>query len=141
MVKKAQLLEDAIDLTDRIRGRIVKKEQAFGSSSKPTNGKKRPFSITDEPSQEQKPKVFTPSARNKPKCKHYDKLGHTSEECWRKVGACLCCGSREHRIPDCPYSKKMKSVGLNKRSQADYKLVTNVTPVSYSDVRTPTGRL
>ncbi|MQL78022.1 hypothetical protein Taro_010450 [Colocasia esculenta] len=86
MVKKAQLLEDATDLTDRIKARIVKKEQASGSSSKPTNGKKRPFSITDGPSQERKPKVFTPSAPSKPKCKHCDKHGHTAEECWRKTG-------------------------------------------------------
>ncbi|MQL99249.1 hypothetical protein Taro_031974 [Colocasia esculenta] len=86
MVKKAQLLEDATDLTDRIKGRMVKKEQTSGSSSKPTNSKKRPFSITYGPSQERKPKVFTPSAHNKPRCKHCDKLGHTAEECWRKGG-------------------------------------------------------
>ncbi|MQL96781.1 hypothetical protein Taro_029466 [Colocasia esculenta] len=84
MVKKAQLLEDVTDLIDHIKGRIVKKEQTLGSSSKPTNGKKRPFSITDGPSQEHKPKVFTPSAPNKPRCKHCDKLGHTADECWRK---------------------------------------------------------
>ncbi|MQL88474.1 hypothetical protein Taro_021028 [Colocasia esculenta] len=84
MVKKAQLLEGATDLTDRIKGRMVKKEQTSGSSSKPTNGKKRPLSITDGPSQERKLKVFTPSTPNKPRCKHCDKLGHTAEECWRK---------------------------------------------------------
>ncbi|MQL77550.1 hypothetical protein Taro_009969 [Colocasia esculenta] len=86
MVKKAQLLEDATDHTNRIKGRMVKKEQTSGSSSKPTNGKKRSFSITDGPSQEWKPKVFTPSTPNKPRCKHCDKLGHTAEECWRRVG-------------------------------------------------------
>ncbi|MQL99517.1 hypothetical protein Taro_032240 [Colocasia esculenta] len=41
MVKKAQLLEDATDLTDGINGRMVKKEQIFGAPSKPTNDKKR----------------------------------------------------------------------------------------------------
>ncbi|MQM18628.1 hypothetical protein Taro_051623, partial [Colocasia esculenta] len=86
MVKKAQLLEDATDLTDHIKGKMVKKEQTSRAPSRPTNGKKRPFSITDGPSQEQKPKVFAPSApNNKPRCKHYDKLGHTTEECWRKM--------------------------------------------------------
>ncbi|MQL87635.1 hypothetical protein Taro_020192 [Colocasia esculenta] len=84
MVRKAQLLEDATDLTDRIKGRMVKKEQTSGAPSKSNNGKKRPLSITDGPSQEQKPKVFTPTALNKPRCKHCDKLGHTAEECWRK---------------------------------------------------------
>ncbi|MQL83198.1 hypothetical protein Taro_015677 [Colocasia esculenta] len=86
MVRKAQLLEDVTDLTDRIKGRMVKKEQTSGAPSKPTNGKKRPLSITDGPSQERKPRVFTPTApNNKPRCKHCDKLGHTAEECWRKV--------------------------------------------------------
>ncbi|MQL99819.1 hypothetical protein Taro_032549 [Colocasia esculenta] len=85
MVKKAQLLEDATDFTEHIKGRMVKKEQTSGVPSKPTNGKKRPLSITDGPSQEWKPKVPTPTAlTNKPRCKHCDKLGHTTEECWRK---------------------------------------------------------
>ncbi|MQM21500.1 hypothetical protein Taro_054542 [Colocasia esculenta] len=107
MVKKAQLLEDVTDLTDRIKGRMVKKEQTSGAPSKPTNGKKRPISITDWPSQERKPKVFTPAAsNNKPRCKHCDKMGHTAKECWRKEGACLRCGSREHHIPDCPLLKE-----------------------------------
>ncbi|MQM15422.1 hypothetical protein Taro_048368 [Colocasia esculenta] len=91
MVKKAQLLEDVTDLTDRIKGRIVKKEQASGSSTRPTNGKKRPFNNTDEPNQERKPKVFTLSAPNKHKYKHCEKLGHTAEECWRKVGTNIYC--------------------------------------------------
>ncbi|MQL98639.1 hypothetical protein Taro_031355 [Colocasia esculenta] len=64
---------------------MVKKEQTSGSSSKPTNGKKRSFNNTDGPSQEWKPKVFTPFAPNKPKCKHCDEFGHTVEECWRKL--------------------------------------------------------
>ncbi|MQM06268.1 hypothetical protein Taro_039087 [Colocasia esculenta] len=35
------------------------------------------------------------------KCKFYDKLGHRAEECWKKLGACLKCGGRDHRIPHC----------------------------------------
>ncbi|MQM15998.1 hypothetical protein Taro_048950 [Colocasia esculenta] len=86
MVKRAQCLEDAAELTERIKGRMVKKELTSGAPSKPTNGKKRPLSITDGPSQERKPKVPTPTTlNNKPRCKHCDKLGHTAEECWRKV--------------------------------------------------------
>ncbi|MQM00339.1 hypothetical protein Taro_033070 [Colocasia esculenta] len=81
VVKKAQLLEDATNLTDRIKGRIVKKEQASSSMSRPTNGKKRPLCITDGLSEERKPKFFTRSAPNKSKCKHCDKPGHTTEEC------------------------------------------------------------
>ncbi|MQL68384.1 hypothetical protein Taro_000686, partial [Colocasia esculenta] len=86
MVKNAQLLEDVTDLTDRIKGRILKKEQASSSASRPTNGKKRPLNIADRPSQERKPKIFIHSTPNKPKCKHCDKPGHTAEKCWRKVG-------------------------------------------------------
>ncbi|MQM12953.1 hypothetical protein Taro_045874 [Colocasia esculenta] len=60
MVKKAQILEDAMDFTDRINGKFVKKELTPGlTSAKPTNGKKRPFSITKGPSQERKPKNMT----------------------------------------------------------------------------------
>ncbi|MQM21098.1 hypothetical protein Taro_054132 [Colocasia esculenta] len=65
MVKKAQLLEDATDFTDRIKGKFVKKELTPGlTSAKPTNGKKCPFSITEGPSQERKPKVFNPAKSN-----------------------------------------------------------------------------
>ncbi|MQL82574.1 hypothetical protein Taro_015054, partial [Colocasia esculenta] len=57
MVKMAQLLEDATDYIERIKGRFIKKEMTpSSSSSKPTNGKKRPFSITEGSSQEKKPK-------------------------------------------------------------------------------------
>ncbi|MQL69695.1 hypothetical protein Taro_002006 [Colocasia esculenta] len=102
MVKKGQLLEDATDFTDRIKGKFVKKELTLGlSSAKPIIGKKRPFSIMEGPSQEKKPKVFIPNTPAKSNCKHCDKPGHTADECWRKVGACLRCGSRKQRIPEC----------------------------------------
>ncbi|MQM22389.1 hypothetical protein Taro_055441 [Colocasia esculenta] len=66
---------------------MVKKELTSGAPSRPAYSKKRPLSITDGPSQVQKPKVPTTTApNNKPRCKHCDKLGHTAEECWRKAG-------------------------------------------------------
>ncbi|MQM00199.1 hypothetical protein Taro_032934 [Colocasia esculenta] len=86
MVKKAQLLEVATDLTDRIKGRLVKKEPASGSSSKPTNDKKCPFNITGGPNQERKLKIPTTPNTDKTKCEHCDKPGHTAAECWRKAG-------------------------------------------------------
>ncbi|MQL68777.1 hypothetical protein Taro_001064 [Colocasia esculenta] len=102
MVKRAQLLKDATDFTDHMNGKFVKKEVTSGqSSAKPTNGKKHPFNITEEPSQERKPKVYVPNTPTKSHCKHCDKPGHTADECWRKAGACLPYGSREHRIPEC----------------------------------------
>ncbi|MQM08936.1 hypothetical protein Taro_041796 [Colocasia esculenta] len=101
MVKKAQLLEDATNFTDYIKGKFVKKEMTSGqSSAKPNNGKKRPFNITEGSSQERKPKVFVLNTPAKSNCKHCDKPGHTADECWKKVGACLRCGSRKHRIPN-----------------------------------------
>ncbi|MQM09280.1 hypothetical protein Taro_042148 [Colocasia esculenta] len=97
MVKKAQLLEDAMDFTDRIKGKFVKKELTTGMTfAKPNIGKKRPFSITEGPIQG-KPKVFVPNTPAKSNYKHCDKPGHTADECWRKVGACLRYGSRGHR--------------------------------------------
>ncbi|MQL70043.1 hypothetical protein Taro_002322 [Colocasia esculenta] len=68
MVKKAQLLEDATDLTDRIKGRLVKKEPTSGSSSKPTSDKKQPFNITGGLNQERKPKILMPPNTNKTTC-------------------------------------------------------------------------
>ncbi|MQL99275.1 hypothetical protein Taro_031994, partial [Colocasia esculenta] len=68
MVKKAQLLEDATDFTNRIKGKFVKKEMASGpSSAKPINGKKRPFNITEGPSQERKSKAIVPNTLVRPR--------------------------------------------------------------------------
>ncbi|MQM16041.1 hypothetical protein Taro_048994 [Colocasia esculenta] len=81
MVKKAQLLEDATNFTDRIKGKFVKKEMTSSpSSAKPTNGKKRPFNITEGPSQERKLKAIVPVTPSKSNCKHCDKPGHTEDE-------------------------------------------------------------
>ncbi|MQL86046.1 hypothetical protein Taro_018573 [Colocasia esculenta] len=107
MVKKAQLMEDATDFIDRIKGKFVKKEMKPGmTSAKTTNGNKRPFNITEGPNQERKPKILVPNTLAKSNCKHCDKPGHTADECWRKVGACLHYGSHEHHIPECPLLKE-----------------------------------
>ncbi|MQL94990.1 hypothetical protein Taro_027654 [Colocasia esculenta] len=73
MVKKAQLLEDATDFTDRIKGKFMKKELTSGqSSAKPNNGKKRPFNITEGPNQERKPKAIVPNTPAKSNCETED---------------------------------------------------------------------
>ncbi|MQL69455.1 hypothetical protein Taro_001736 [Colocasia esculenta] len=124
MVKRAQLLEDAMDFTDCIKGKFVKKEVNSGqSSAKPTNGKKRPFNITEGSSQERKPKVFMPNTPTKSHCKHCDKPGHTTDECWRKARACLRCGSREHRIPECPLLKENERSPNAPKKQGDIAYV------------------
>ncbi|KAK6122573.1 hypothetical protein DH2020_043682 [Rehmannia glutinosa] len=35
-------------------------------------------------------------------CSYCNKPGHTPEECWRKAGKCLRCGSGQHQVKDCP---------------------------------------
>ncbi|MQL68687.1 hypothetical protein Taro_000949 [Colocasia esculenta] len=44
-------------------------------------------------------------------CKFCNKPGHQGDKCWKKAGACLRCGSHEHRIPNCPMLKDQ--VGRN----------------------------
>ncbi|MQL75225.1 hypothetical protein Taro_007586 [Colocasia esculenta] len=83
------------------------------SSARPNNGKKRPLNLTEGPSQERKPKAIVPYTPAKSNCKHCDKPGHTADECWRKAGTCLHCGSREHRIPECPLLKENESRIMN----------------------------
>ncbi|MQL85276.1 hypothetical protein Taro_017792 [Colocasia esculenta] len=103
MVRKAQLLEDATDFTDRIKGKFVKKEMTSGpASAKPTIGKKRPFNITEGSSQERKPKVFVPNTPTKSHYKHCDKPGHTADECRppdRDCSICRFLGPDCHSLP------------------------------------------
>ncbi|MQM01031.1 hypothetical protein Taro_033779 [Colocasia esculenta] len=109
MVKKAQLLEDATDFTDRIKGKFVKKEMTFGqSSAMPNNGKKRPFNITEGPNQERNPKVIIPNTQTKSNCKHCDKPGHTADECWRKVVNVL---FHPRSMPRCCFHNVFDSAG------------------------------
>ncbi|MQL77363.1 hypothetical protein Taro_009789 [Colocasia esculenta] len=51
MVKKAQLLEDATDFTDRIKGKFVKKEMTYDSSSDTNcnNPRTRPSAYAEDP--------------------------------------------------------------------------------------------
>ncbi|MQM15627.1 hypothetical protein Taro_048573 [Colocasia esculenta] len=56
MVKKAQLLEDAMETAERIMGRPAKREQVSSTERyQPTIGKKRPSGGVNEPA-DKKPK-------------------------------------------------------------------------------------
>ncbi|XP_027067632.1 uncharacterized protein [Coffea arabica] len=45
-------------------------------------------------------------------CGYCEKANHTANECWRKDGKCLKCGSAEHQIVNCPrISENGKSQG------------------------------
>ncbi|MQL72970.1 hypothetical protein Taro_005323 [Colocasia esculenta] len=50
-------------------------------------------------------------------CKFCNKPGHQADKCWKKAGACLRCGSHEHRIPNCPMLKDQarRNQGVVKR--------------------------
>ncbi|MQL69108.1 hypothetical protein Taro_001399 [Colocasia esculenta] len=60
MVKKAQLLEDAMETAERIKGKSVKREQVSPAGRyQPTIGKKRPSGGVNEPA-DKKPKELGP---------------------------------------------------------------------------------
>ncbi|XP_027166345.1 uncharacterized protein LOC113766340 [Coffea eugenioides] len=40
-------------------------------------------------------------------CGYYGKPNHFENDCWRKSGKCLACGSTEHQLANCP--NKMKT--------------------------------
>ncbi|XP_027156478.1 uncharacterized protein LOC113757322, partial [Coffea eugenioides] len=39
-------------------------------------------------------------------CGYCGKSNHSENDCWRKLGKCLLCGSTEHQIANCPKSSK-----------------------------------
>ncbi|MQM02717.1 hypothetical protein Taro_035482 [Colocasia esculenta] len=102
MVKKTQLLKDATEIVDKIRGRIVKKEQVDSPGNfKPTNGKKRPINEGERINTEKKLRVDDPIVSPKEIYKYCDKKGHKIAKCWKKVGACLRCRSKDHKMYEC----------------------------------------
>ena len=119
MVRKAQLCEDATELSNNIKTRAAASKQRFMQKEqaktvtnfRPFNGQKRPNNnnTRDQPGTKrprEAGKPFTVNTPSKEACVHCGKTGHKAEECWRKKGACLRCGSLEHKIPDCPLIKE-----------------------------------
>ncbi|MQM13479.1 hypothetical protein Taro_046404 [Colocasia esculenta] len=51
------------------------------------------------------------TASKKPKCMHCSKH-HGKNMCWTKEGRCLKCGSKDHRIRECPRLKKLDPRGV-----------------------------
>ena len=46
-------------------------------------------------------------------CGYCGKPNHSKNDCWRKSGNCLFCGSTEHQLANCP--SKLKVEGSNQR--------------------------
>nr|XP_027077041.1 uncharacterized protein LOC113700796 [Coffea arabica] len=40
-------------------------------------------------------------------CRYCEKSNHSENDCWRKSGKCLACGSTEHQLANCPNKMKM----------------------------------
>nr|XP_027083562.1 uncharacterized protein LOC113705852 [Coffea arabica] len=40
-------------------------------------------------------------------CGYCEKLNHSENDCWRKSGKCLFCGSAEHQVANCPKAPKV----------------------------------
>ncbi|MQL86259.1 hypothetical protein Taro_018794 [Colocasia esculenta] len=96
MVKRALALEAASETVDKIRDK----------SEEGSSDRKRKFESGNPPKVQQfgRETGKAPSG-SKDVCKHYHISGPKAENCWRRLGACLKCGSTQHRIPDCPMIK------------------------------------
>ncbi|MQL74349.1 hypothetical protein Taro_006700 [Colocasia esculenta] len=107
--QRAQLVEDTMAKVEGMRGK---------DNSKPVFVKKGApniaptFHNNNVNNSNKRPNTRRDVARDKrvkmegtENCKFCDKLGHRAEECWKKLGACLKCRGRDHRIPNCPILK------------------------------------
>ncbi|MQM02570.1 hypothetical protein Taro_035334 [Colocasia esculenta] len=84
MVKRALALEAANDTVEKIRGKTGE-----GSSDR-----KRKFESGNIPKVQQiSKKAGKASNGKKGVCQHCHLSGHKAEDCWRRLGACLRCGS------------------------------------------------
>ncbi|MQM07797.1 hypothetical protein Taro_040643 [Colocasia esculenta] len=111
MVQRAQLVEDTMAKVEGMRGKDISKPTFTKRGAVDTTGtfpnnnnnnNKRP-TIGKNYGMEKKIKVE--EAMTVEYCKFCNKPGHQADECWKKAGACLRCGSHEHRIPNCPMLK------------------------------------
>ncbi|CAA0843087.1 Unknown protein [Striga hermonthica] len=75
------------------------KRPAPGPYSKTPQKFQKPSELRNTPTRK-KPSVKNPP----PLCSHCSMAGHTPNDCWRKLGKCLRCGSSQHQIKDCPKS-------------------------------------
>ncbi|MQL69490.1 hypothetical protein Taro_001775 [Colocasia esculenta] len=117
MVQRAQLVEDTMAKVEGMRGKDISKPTFIKRGAVDTTGtfpnnnnnnnnnnynNKRP-TIGKDYGMEKKIKVE--ETKTVEYCNFCNKPGHRAEECWKKAGACLRCGNRDHRLPNCPMLK------------------------------------
>ncbi|MQM14413.1 hypothetical protein Taro_047344 [Colocasia esculenta] len=121
MVQRAQLVEDTMAKIEGMRGKdnsklvFVKKgapniAPTFRNNNNNNNNNKRLNAGRDNALDK---KVKVEGRQFAENCKFCDKPGHRAKECWKKLGACLRCGGRDHHIPDCPILKDQPSKAQN----------------------------
>ncbi|MQL83922.1 hypothetical protein Taro_016419 [Colocasia esculenta] len=114
MVQRAQLVEDTMAKVEGMRGKDNSKP-VFVKKGAPNTARTFRSNNNNFNSNNKRPNVGRDAVGDKrvkmegrqlsENCKFCDKPGHRAEECWKKLGACLRCGGRDHCIPDCPMMK------------------------------------
>ncbi|MQL82238.1 hypothetical protein Taro_014708, partial [Colocasia esculenta] len=116
MVQRAQLVEDTLAKLESFKGRLTQGQTTVRKGGPDTagtfrynnNNNKRP-NVGRDTGKDKKVQIEGRAITTN--CKLCDKLGHQAEECWKKLGACLRCGGRDPRIPDCPMMKEQPGKG------------------------------
>ncbi|MQL76304.1 hypothetical protein Taro_008694 [Colocasia esculenta] len=135
MVQRPQLVEDTMANVEGIRGKDISKPTFIKRGAVDTTGtfpnnnnnnNKRPTTGKDYVMEK---KIKVAGTMIVEYCKFCNKPGHQADKFWKKVGACLRCGSHEHRISNCPMLKDQ--VG---RNQGVVKLQGRVNAITQAEL-------
>ncbi|MQM14678.1 hypothetical protein Taro_047614 [Colocasia esculenta] len=107
---KARLLELDSLILGELLGVTTQQENGAGSllegEATPKENMIKPFQRQDK--KKEKPlesqQSIVASSIEKPECTQCGKR-HGGKACWRKEGRCLKCGSKDHRLKECPNLK------------------------------------
>ncbi|MQL79125.1 hypothetical protein Taro_011569 [Colocasia esculenta] len=112
MVQRAQLVEDTMDKVEGMRGKDNSKPVIVKKGAPNIAPTFRNNNVNNNNERSNVGRDVTGYKRVKVEgrqlvenCKFCDKPGHRAKECGKKLGACLRCGGRDHRIPDHPMMK------------------------------------
>ncbi|MQM01256.1 hypothetical protein Taro_034009 [Colocasia esculenta] len=137
IVQRAQLVEDTMAKVEGMRGKDISKPTFTKRGAVDTTGtfpnnndnnNKRSTTGKDYGIEK---KIIVEETMMVKYCKFCNKLGHQADKCWKKAGACLRCGSHEHRILSCPMLKDQdgRNQGVVKRQGR----VNAITPAELPD--------